>query len=547
MSLLIKALDQAAKSKAVDEKNKVKNSPKDASPTLLELEPVTKTNRERYALSLAEEAGIAMPNAHSKANRQSSRTSAKDKATDGVTKNTPQGQDKSKSPQVAVDLIEQDVQIDAINESTYQTPPPLQESKLPPVFKDMEIQGAMHQANSAMHQSDSAVHQPNSATHQAHSALNQTQSMAHQKAAASVFKANDEPKRQSSWLALILLSVAGALTLWLVWQGYLAMKSWLKPDVAIASPSPILSTSEPANTTIDNEQNADFQNVDSAFENNGLDSAPLTSEVTQLTEVGTEKTGIFAGGNDVRQTARSDAALRSSTASVESSSDKMTAAVQKMNQVRETATLTDDSTVTTPLTLIRKTPADAVEPAVLAAYNAFQRGDYATSQQQYRLALQQDTRNIDALLGMAAVAQKQNRFADANGWYQKVLEIAPRNTIALTAITSLQVNQDAVASESRLKSLIAQQPSAAHLYAALGHLYATKQQWSDAQDAYFNASRLSPNMAEYAFNVAVSLEHLNKSQLALVQYERTLSLINSTDAISPNRQIVEARIQALQP
>jgi Tfp pilus assembly protein PilF len=508
MSLLIKALDQAAKRKAVDEKNKAKNS-LEQDPLSLELESVIRNNSERYVHSLAEEAGITMLHSNTKVTRQKQRSSITALDSDDESDSLSDDAIK-KQPNISAHLSQdENLSDNAQRTNQNQTTKPLKKNKLPPIFNDIEAQNAEHQ-----------------------------------KAAASVFKANDEPKRQSSWLALVLLSIAGALTIWLLWQGYLTIKSWLAPEVVIFTPSPVSNIS-PINST-------DFNTVDRDVDIGGdaLDKALVLSDISQMDDTAPALTNpkdfITDSKNSQVGQLNAEPQAQINTASV-NRDDVIKDAVQNMNQVRNAPIASDEgNSKNTHLTLTRRTPADAVEPAVLAAYNAFQRGDYATSQQQYRIALQQDARNIDALLGMAAVAQRQNRLADANGWYQKVLEVAPRNTIALTAIANLQVNQDAVASESRLKSLIAQQPSAAHLHAALGHLYATKQQWSDAQDAYFNASRLSPNLAEYAFNVAVSLEHLNKPQLALVQYERTLSLINSTDAISPSRQIVEARIQALQ-
>jgi uncharacterized protein HemY len=187
-----------------------------------------------------------------------------------------------------------------------------------------------------------------------------------------------------------------------------------------------------------------------------------------------------------------------------------------------------------------------VDPTLAAAYQAFVRGEDATAQQQYRQVLQRDVRNIDALLGMAAIAQRQGREADAFGWYQKVLEIEPRNTIAQTALINAQTSSDGVASESRIKSLLAQQPEAANLHAALGNLYANQNQWPAAHEAYFNASRYAPNNADYAFNLAVSLEQLGKPNLALIQYQRALELVNQSGAASPDKAQIAARIRALQ-
>jgi Tfp pilus assembly protein PilF len=200
----------------------------------------------------------------------------------------------------------------------------------------------------------------------------------------------------------------------------------------------------------------------------------------------------------------------------------------------------------TSVTLISKVQSQGVDPTLLAAYQAFTRGDDANAQQQYRQVLQRDVRNVDALLGMAAIAQRQGRDADAQGWYQKVLEIEPRNSIAQTAIISPQANTDAIGTESRIKNMIAQQPEGANLHAALGNLYAEQNQWPSAQEAYFNASRLAPNNADYAFNLAISLDQMGKPSLALKQYQRALDLLNKSGAASPDRAQLEARIRELQ-
>lgn len=193
-----------------------------------------------------------------------------------------------------------------------------------------------------------------------------------------------------------------------------------------------------------------------------------------------------------------------------------------------------------------KKPLPAVDPAVLAAYEAFNRGEDAAAQQQYRQLLQHDVRNVDALFGMAAIAQRQGRDADAVGWYQALLAIEPRNMGAQSALLNLQPGGDDVASGSRIKSMLVQQPESASLHAALGNLYAAQNQWTDAQQAYFNASQFAPDNADYAFNLAISLDQLGKSKLALQQYQRSLDLLNSFAASSPDRGQLEARIQALQ-
>lgn len=198
------------------------------------------------------------------------------------------------------------------------------------------------------------------------------------------------------------------------------------------------------------------------------------------------------------------------------------------------------------LQLSLKKAIPVVDPALLSAYQAFNQGDLSQAQQLYRQVLQKEFRNVDALLGMAAIAQRQSRIADASGWYQKVLEIEPSHPLAQAAMVEMHPTIDSVGQISRLKSLIAQQPGTASLYAALGNAHAEQSHWQEAQAAYFEAVRFAPQSVENIFNLAISLEHLNQPQLALLQYQRALQLIEQSGATTLDSQMIKNRILALQ-
>lgn len=374
---------------------------------------------------------------------------------------------------------------------------------------------------------------------------------ANQKAAAKVFLANQPVKTVSSKYALAILGVAGALMIWLGLQGYTYMRSLaaqdavvvkpampIPPQMAVATPGELaalpkdtqvasVSTNETAvNGNQDKNTNNQASSNQTPAPNNKVVEKANADEAANQTE---SSPNMFVAENE--------APKKSRTKKLKNSGDE--------SLIDSEASLQNTSKHA-PLRLISKAPAAGVDPTLLSAYQAFNRGEYAAAQQQYRQVLQRDVRNVDALLGMAAIAQRQGRDADAAGWYQKVLEIEPRNTIAQSAIISPQANADVVGTESRIKNMLAQQPEAANLHAALGNLYAEQNQWASAQDAYFNASRFAPNSADYAFNLAISLDQLGKSNLALKQYQRALDLLNTSGASSPDRTQLEARIKALQ-
>jgi tetratricopeptide (TPR) repeat protein len=177
------------------------------------------------------------------------------------------------------------------------------------------------------------------------------------------------------------------------------------------------------------------------------------------------------------------------------------------------------------------------------AYEAFNSNDYAAAKALYQEAQRADPKNPDSLLGLAAIATLEGNASEASRLYFKALELDPKNPTAQAGIISLSGRTDPANSEARLKSLIAKEPSA-HLYSVLAGLHAEQAQWSQAQAAYFQAHHLAPQNADYAFNLAVSLEHLNQPRAALTYYRKALELGSERANFSP--EAVQARIATLQ-
>lgn len=200
---------------------------------------------------------------------------------------------------------------------------------------------------------------------------------------------------------------------------------------------------------------------------------------------------------------------------------------------------------TSPKVTRNRAPKATVSDDVMAGYQAYMAGDDVAAGQSYRKAVQQDARNVDAWLGLGAVAARQGRTDEAAAHYMRALELEPRNMAAQTGLIGLVGQTDPAASESRLKNLLAQQPEAAFLNAALGNLYADQGQWPSAQQAYFQAYRLEAGNAEYAFNLAVSLDQMGKANLALTHYQRALELLPKQGG-GLDRLQLEARIAQLQ-
>jgi uncharacterized protein HemY len=89
--------------------------------------------------------------------------------------------------------------------------------------------------------------------------------------------------------------------------------------------------------------------------------------------------------------------------------------------------------------------------------------------------------------------------------------------------------------------MLKQQPEAAHLHFALGNFYARQAKWLEAQSAYFNALQGDSRNADYAFNLAVSLDHIGKQGQAVHFYKSALEL-SSGQNISFSVQAVNDRL-----
>lgn len=157
-------------------------------------------------------------------------------------------------------------------------------------------------------------------------------------------------------------------------------------------------------------------------------------------------------------------------------------------------------------------------------YTNLQRNALDQARNDYEQALRNDPNNVDALLGLAAVAHRQGRSSDAERYQQRALEVDPGDSNAQAA--ALANSNDPLTTESRLKTLLAAQPESAALNFALGNLYARQSRWNEAQQAYFDAVAGDTDNPDYLFNLAVSLDQLRQPKLAAQHYRLALEAAN---------------------
>ena len=197
------------------------------------------------------------------------------------------------------------------------------------------------------------------------------------------------------------------------------------------------------------------------------------------------------------------------------------------------------------LSIQKTNKTDPVEEKLDAAWLAYDAGNYADARRYYEEVLTREKNNRDALLGLGAIAIRENDNAKASEYYLALLEQDPRDPIATAALSSLHYDDTALElHEKHLLSILEKSPDAAPLIFALGNVYAQQEKWKAAQQAYFDAWQQDSGNANYLFNLAVSMDQLGKHEQASEFYKRSLQQ-SRNDQTSFSREAVTKRINEL--
>ena len=187
----------------------------------------------------------------------------------------------------------------------------------------------------------------------------------------------------------------------------------------------------------------------------------------------------------------------------------------------------------------------SVNPLVAEGYAELTAGNLDSSQKLYSQMLRSEPGNIDAQLGLAAIAMQQGNSDQATKHYLAVLQRDPRNAYAQAGLIAIVGAADPLSAETRVKQLIAREPSA-YLYYTLGNIYVDQNRWPDAQQAYFQAHHLQPDNPDYAYNLAVALEHIGQPKAALEFYRRAVQAAAAKGRASFSPAAAQDRVSKLE-
>ena len=197
------------------------------------------------------------------------------------------------------------------------------------------------------------------------------------------------------------------------------------------------------------------------------------------------------------------------------------------------------------LRLARSVELPRLNPELASAYQALVNGDYSLAQKLYTKVVATEPLNIDAQLGLATAAARSGNSVSAKQYYRQVLALDPRNGLAIMGLVALSDGAQSAGLEIELKTLIGRNPDAAPLHFALGNIYAGDRRWTEAQQAYFDAFRIDSGNPDYLFNLAVSLDQLHQTKLALDYYRKAEGVSLTRGGGQFDRNTVAKRIREL--
>jgi len=203
----------------------------------------------------------------------------------------------------------------------------------------------------------------------------------------------------------------------------------------------------------------------------------------------------------------------------------------------------NNSTAT--LSIKKTNKVDPVGATLDEAWSLYDEGLYDDAKKAYGKILSIEENNRDALLGLGAISVLKKNNVRARSIYSVLLELDPRDPIATAALASLRSEEGATGSdENYLLSMIENNSEAPHLNFSLANIYAQQNKWSSAQQYYFKAWQGDNDNADYIFNLAVSLDQLDKNQQAIRFYKD--SLLKAKDKqVRFSREAAQKRINEL--
>ena len=334
--------------------------------------------------------------------------------------------------------------------------------------------------------------------------------------------------------AMLVMTALGGI---LAYYFYLLANSSIAELQQTTQQEPVIDIAEIIEST---ELESVARSNDSNNASEVIDSSPQTSlSGTVGTRTGGEMGSATSTNNITESSTGANAATRSAAPGLEDTpleiarradpAPSVTAYLQPLITSEERGV--QRSNVTDRVIIHHEKSSGDLNTLIKDAYTALQQKDLDRASRLYDEALNISPGQRDALLGAAAAATASGRFNDAASFYQKQLAADPKDNFARAGLLALMNDgKSRAAVQQEVSDMLKINPRSAHLHFLKGVGFAAGNRWSLAQSAFYEAYNLDNKNPDYAFNLAVALDHLNQTPLARIYYERALSLAQDRPA-----------------
>jgi Tfp pilus assembly protein PilF len=181
------------------------------------------------------------------------------------------------------------------------------------------------------------------------------------------------------------------------------------------------------------------------------------------------------------------------------------------------------------------------------AYDSLLAGYYETSIILFRRIFDQDSRDENALFGMAVGYHKLGEINNARKYYSEVLKINPEHQKAVNNFLILVGEESPKEAISQLQRIERVSTNNSSVKAQLSYLYAIDKNYMVAKEYIEKAILISPRNVKYQYNLAVIFDLIGDYPQAIEKYLAVLGMMeNSQSYILPvdaiKKRILELRI-----
>ena len=185
---------------------------------------------------------------------------------------------------------------------------------------------------------------------------------------------------------------------------------------------------------------------------------------------------------------------------------------------------------------------DALLDDLDKALRSLNAGQYEVSIAIYKSVLQKDSRNRDAMFGLAAAYQKAGQRIQARDAYAKLLSAYPGFQPGLNNLLVLASNEAPNDALRELDVIGKRDPNFAPVYAQKASIYAQIGDIANAKKNFIKALNIEPDNVVYRYNLAVLLDKNGDTITAAKLYNQILDQNTQGARLPVDRSQIEERL-----